>query len=96
MDSVLVTGHVVTLVNVIVEVWVTGTVIMLELDVIVVYVTGQVVVVITCAPKLAFDSLSRIPAMHLLWLTLSFLSWFSAEVVVERSQSAWDSLHCRR
>lgn len=77
-----------TLVKVIVEVWVTGTVIMLELDVIVVYVTGQVVVVIICARKLVFFSLSRIPAMRLLWLMLSFLSWFSAEVVVERAQSA--------
>ena len=45
VDSVLVTGQVVTVVNVIVEVWVTGTVITLELEVIVLYVTGQVVVV---------------------------------------------------
>lgn len=56
MDSVLVTGQVVTLVNVIVEVWVTGTVIMLELDVMVLYVTGQVVVTIVCARRLAFFS----------------------------------------
>jgi len=73
VDSVLVTGQVVTLVNVIVEVWVTGTVIVFELDVIVVYVTGQVVVVIICARRLAFFFLAPIPVMRLLWLKLSFL-----------------------
>lgn len=73
MDSVLVTGQVVTLVNVIVEVWVTGTVIMLELDVIVLYVTGQVVVVKVCARRLAFFFLAPVLGTRLLWLKLSFL-----------------------
>lgn len=67
MDSVLVTGQVVTLVNVIVEVWVTGTVIVFELDVIVLYVTGQVVVVITCSRRLAFSLRAPVLAIRLLW-----------------------------
>jgi len=67
VDSVVVTGQVVTLVNVIVEVWVTGTVTTLELDVIVLYVTGQVVVVIICGQRLAFFPPTSIRVMRVLW-----------------------------